>query len=90
MQKDELTMQELETIMAEPDVMLTADQLAMLAGLYDFKDCVCGTTICPACGSCHNIACEAPGVAHNLMSIECGELFDFLGKYHIPTKKERP
>ncbi len=90
---DELTPEEvadLERIMQEPDLgPFTTDQLAMLVGLYDFQECACGMTRCPHCAACHNIHCEAPGVAHTLMGIECGEMFDFLGKYHIATKKVR-
>lgn len=64
----------------------STDQLAMLVGCYEFKNCACGMTVCAACGACHNIRCEAKDVPHNLMSIECAEMVDFLGTYHIPTK----
>ncbi len=90
MQKnDELTpdeIKELERIMAEPDVILTPEQVQMLAGTYRFKECRCGMTICPHCGACHNITCEASGVPHTLMSIECSEMFSFLSTYHIATR----
>ncbi len=86
MQKnDELTpdeIKELERIMAEPDVILTTEQLQMLAGTYRFKECRCGMTICAVCGGCHNLHCDHWCV----VGIECRELMDFLSTYRIATK----